>query len=220
MNLAERYTRRNPTILGLAMSLILGSCVGDFDIVSFEKPQPEGLSNEKGLPKRFAGEYISLNDSSRLTITPRLIIKYTIEDFSGRLDSSDLKETKGDTSYSVKDSKITFNIRVKGDSAFQTWIYNDTLFDASRGDVLRKYKGRYFLNKQLSADSWWVRTLTKIDNGVTLGSISTKEEIDNLRELTQTKSDSVYSFRPTKKELRKFLKANGFSDKDTYIKIR
>lgn len=189
-------------------------------MVRFEAPQPEGQSNEKGIPKRLVGQYSSLNDSSKLTITDRLIIRNSIADISDKIDTLDTKGVNVDTTYSGVDNQVKFDIKVKGDSTFQRWSYYDTIFDASRGDILRKFKGRYFLNEKVSTESWRVTTLARIDNGVTLGTVGTKEEIDNLRELTDTKSDSTFSFRPTKKELKKFLKENGFCDKDTFIKIK
>jgi hypothetical protein len=206
---------RTKTIILATMMLI--SCG---DLVRFETPQPEGQSNEKGIPKRLVGQYSSLNDSSSLAITPRLIIKYSIGNFSGKIDSADMKGITGDTVYSVFDNQMKIDVIVQGDSTFQSWIYHDTLFDASRGDILRKYKGHYFLNEQIAAASWRVTTLARIDNGVTLGTVSTKDDINNLRELTDTKSDSVFSFRPTRREMKKFLKGNGFSDEDTYLKVR
>lgn len=200
----------------LLLALITVSCG---EPIRFEAPQPEGHSNEKGIPKRLIGQYLGFTDSSKLTITNRLIIKCVIEDFSDTIDSTDLKQINGDTVYAVVDENMKFDIVVEGDSTFQRWSYYDTLFDAARGDLLRKYKGHYFLNKKVSADSWQVTTLTRIGTDVTLGKISTKEDIGKLRELTGTKSDSAFSFRPTKKELRKFLNKNGFGDKNTFIKI-
>lgn len=104
-------------------------------------------------------------------------------------------------------------------SAFQRWSYYDTLFDVKRGDILRKYKGHYFLNQQVSTNSWRVITLAKIGNGLSLGTISTKDDLSNLRTVTETKSDTIFSFRPTKKEMKKFLKDKGFSHQDTFIKV-
>jgi hypothetical protein len=132
----------------------------------------------------------------------------------------DRERIKRDTSYSGVDNKMKFDIRIQGDSAFQHWTYCDTLLDISRGDILRKYKGHYFLNDQISAGSWRVTLLTKIDNGVTLGSVSKKEDIGHLRELTATKSDSVFIFRPTRKEMRQYLKEKGFSENNTYVKVQ
>jgi hypothetical protein len=204
------------TIIFLA-TLVLASCG---DPVRFEEPQPAGQSNEKRIPKRLIGQYLSLDDSAKLIISNGLIIKYSVTDFSDKMDTVDMQNIKGDTTYSGTEDKLKFDVQVKGDSTFQRWSYYDTIFDAAKGDVLRKYKGHYFLNKQISADSWRVTTLARIDNGVTLGTVSTKEDIDKLRELTETKPDSILSFRPTKKELKKFIKENGFSDRDTYIKIK
>lgn len=198
-------------------ALLVTSCG---DAVRFETPQPEGVSSEKRIPKKLVGQYASLDDSSKLTISNHLIIRSAIASLSARIDSVDMKGVTGDTSYTETEYKMHFEVKVKGDSTWQRWSYYDTLFDVSRGDVLKKYKGRYFLNEQVSTNSWRVTVLTRIDNGVTLGTVSTKDDIDNLRELTNTSSDSVFSFRPTKKELKKFLKENGFSEKDTYLKIR
>jgi hypothetical protein len=64
-----------------------------------------------------------------------------------------------------------------------------------------------------------VTTLTKIENGLTLGTISTTDDIDILRSVTETKADTIFSFRPTKKEMKKFLKGKGFSDRNTFIKV-
>ena len=195
---------------------MLYSCI---DQVRFEEPQPEGQSNEKKIPKRLIGHYISLNDSAELKVTNRLIIKSSISVFSGKVDSTDMKGIKGDTIYSTLEDNMKVDVRVTGDSGFLRWRHYDTLFDVSRGDILRKYKGRYFLNEKVSANVWRVTLLTNIHKAVTLGTISVKNDIDNLRDLTETKSDTVFSFRPTKKEMKKFLNAKGFSDSNTFIKI-
>jgi len=200
----------------LLTTLILVSCG---DLVRFEEPQPAGQSNEKRIPKRLLGQYLSLDDSAKLIIASGLIIKYSVSDFSDKVDSVDMKDIKGDTTYSGTDEKLKFDVVVKGDSTFQRWSYYDTLFDVSKGDILRKYKGHYFLNEKVSANSWRVTTLTRIENGITLGTISTKDDINNLRTVTESKSDTAFSFRPTRKEMKKFLKGKGFSNRDKFIKV-
>ena len=160
-----------------------------------------------------------MDDSAKLIIANGLIIKYSVSDFSDKFDSVDMKDIEGDTTYSGTDDKVKFYVVVKGDSTFQHWGYYDTLFDVTKGDILRKYKGHYFLNERVSANSWRVTTLTRIDNGLTLGAISKKDDMNNLRTVTETKFDTVFSFRPTKKEMKKFLKGKGFSDRDTFIKV-
>jgi hypothetical protein len=197
-------------------TLVLVSCG---DIVRFEEPQPAGQSNEKRIPKRLIGQYLSLDDSAKLIITKGLIIKYTASHFSDKVEWMEMKGIKGDTTYSGIEDKLKFDVVVKGDSTFQHWDFYDTLFDVTKGDILRKYKGHYFLNEMVSESSWRVTTLTKIENGLTLGTISTTDDIDILRSVTETKADTIFSFRPTKKEMKKFLKGKGFSDRNTFIKV-
>ena len=98
--------------------------------------------------------------------------------------------------------------------------YKDTIFSVKQGDILRKFKGYYFLSHQTSKNNWNVIKLTKTRKRLTLGTISTKEDIEKLRELTETKSDSIYTFRPTKKQLKQFLRDKGFSNEDSYVKIK
>jgi hypothetical protein len=105
-------------------TLALVSCG---DLVRFEEPQPAGQSNEKGIPERLVGQYLSLDDSARLVIASGLIIKYSVSVFSDMIDSVDRKDIKGDTTYSGTEDKLKFDIVVKGDSAFQRWSYYDTL---------------------------------------------------------------------------------------------
>lgn len=197
-------------------TLVLASCG---DLVRFEEPQPTGQSDEKRIPKKLIGQYLSLDDSAKLIIANGLIIKYSVSDFSDKVDSVDMKDIKGDTTYSGTEEKLMFDVVVKGDSTFQRWSYYDTLFDASKGDILRKYKGHYFLNEKVSLNSWRVTTLTRIKNGIALGTISTKDDINNLRAVTESESDTAFSFRPTRKEMKKFLKSKGFSDKHMFITV-
>jgi hypothetical protein len=131
------------------VTLVLASCG---DLVRFEEPQPAGQSNEKRIPKRLIGQYLSLDDSAKLIIADGLIIKYSITDFSDKMDTVDMKSINGDTTYSGTEDKLKFDVVVKGDSTFQRWSYYDTLFDVSKGDILRKYKGHYFLNEKVSTN--------------------------------------------------------------------
>jgi hypothetical protein len=191
--------------------------------VRFETPQPEGQTNENTIPKKLIGEYFSLEDSSRLNITFGQITKTLISDLSlhkSELDSSDRLTFNKDSTFSQTDSKMRIDFIVKGDSVFEHVIYKDTIFDASKGDVLKKLKGYYFLNRQTTKNDWVVTKLTKTKKGLTLGSVTKKEDIDNLRELTETKSDTIKKFRPTRKQFRRFIKTNGFNDQETFIKIK
>jgi hypothetical protein len=86
--------------------------------------------------------------------------------------------------------------------------------------VIRKFKGHYFINTELSNNNWDVIKLTKNKTGLSLASIKKSEEIATLRELTETASDTVYSFNPTKKQFREFLKKKNFTNEDYYLKVK
>ena len=214
-----RKKMRSRTIF--VLTLILFSC-GD-KVGEFEVPQPEGQSDEKGIPKKLIGRYLNIKDSSTLFVTSGQITKSVVADFAehkSELDSADKVTFKNDTSFSQTDVNMKIDVIVRGDSIFQHMDYKDTLFSVKRGDILRKFKGHYFLNHEASNNNWYVTKLTKMKNGLTLGTISTKADIEKLRELTEVKSDSIYTFRPTKKQLKRFLKDKGFSNEDTYVRIR
>jgi len=213
----SRYVMRSRTLV--VLTLILFACG---DKVGFEVPQPESQSDEKGFPNRLIGKYLNINDSSILFIISEQITNAVVADLAehkSALDSSDRVTFKNDTTFSQTDMNMRIDVVVKGDSVFQHVDYKDTIFSIKRGDILRKFKGHYFLNHQTTYN-WYVTKLTETKNSLTLGTISTKEDIDKLRELTETKSDSIYTFRPSKKQLRRFLKNKGFSSEDTYVKIR
>jgi len=198
--------------------VILSSCD---NMVRFEVPQPEGRQNEKSIPKKLLGTYSSLTDSSTLIITKTHIISFSKFDIAGlvsELDSVDRVKYKTDTTFSDLEGNMKVDVTIINDSIFEHTDYRDTLFDFSNNDVLRKFKGYYFLNHETSRKNWFVTKLGVTKNGLVLGTISDSKDLENLRELTNTKSDTIYSFNPTRKELKKFLKDNGFRNEKRFVK--
>lgn len=200
----------------LISSIILLTACGES--VRFEVAQPEGVGTQKDFPKRLYGEYVTGNDSSKLLITNGRIIQYTRAAFAEKQDSVDRVEPRDDSTSVEVNKNFSLNFKVRGDSVFYGWSSYDTLFDAAHGDLLKKYKGFYFLNRRMANHSWEVTTLTPIAGGVTLGAVSGAEDIRKLRNLTNTPSDSIFLFRPTKEQLQKFLRENGFSEQTTYLR--
>ena len=99
-------------------------------------------------------------------------------------------------------------------------IYIDTLFAFSNGDILKKWRGYYFLNESRQTNDWEVKKL-KLKNGViTIGKISSAEEIEKMEIITETIHDTstAYKVRPTKKQLKQFIKQNGFNDEEIFVK--
>ncbi len=200
--------------------LLLTSCENS---VQFEVPQPVGVKNESGIPSKLRGVYNHITDSSKLMITHDQIIESThLKNAFPKteLDSAEAVGIHGDTSFTVTKNSTIYSLEVKGDSAFLNFTLYDTLFSATRGDVIRKFKGYYFINTELSNNHWNVIKLTKNKTGLSLASIQKSEEIAILRELTETASDTVYNFNPTKKQFRKFLKQKNFTSEDYYVKVK
>ena len=199
--------------------LVFSSCD---NVGRFEVPQPEEQRDEKSIPKKLWGIYLNLEDSSMITIGKGQIVKIVKTSYSGLLsdlDSADRVVIKGDTIFSEVDANLAIDIVTKGDSIFQNMNYADTLFSFSNDNILRKFKGYYFLNKKTGLGTWSVTKLGITKDGIVLGRISNKEDLEKLRELTNAKADTVYNFRPTKKQLWQFVKDKGFQNEVRFVKI-
>lgn len=209
-------------IFGLVVLFLVLSC-GEPRMVDFISPQPTDKKDFSSFPKRLQGNYSNLDDFIDLEITNYHVIKRHI----GK-DTIDLRDTfyrlteiKGDTLYD-KESSMKFKFRRLGDSLITDfyYIYIDTIFDLNKGDELRKMKGYFFLNQKYGDSSWGVRKLTLKNGVLNLNHISSEEEIKLLQTITETKQDSIRPFKanPSKKQFREFIKKNGFSDGESFIK--
>jgi hypothetical protein len=208
------------TIPFLVLLVLLSSCEPQ---VRFEVPQPEGKQDERKVPAKLLGTYISDHGSTKLMIYPGLIVKSAVgydTAFISELDSADRQTFKSDTSIVGEEGLLKYGATIRGDSIFQQFEIRDTLLELSSGDVLRKFKGYYFINRRISDNRWNVLRLRKGKNGVSIGSVTSPEEIAALREITGVSSDTVFDFKPSRKELRKFVDDNGFSSEEIFIKTK
>jgi hypothetical protein len=208
-------------LLGFIFFII--SCDEMVPVVEFSRPQPNDKKDIACLPKRLQGHYSNLTDYIDLEITNYHVIKRHI----GK-DTIDLRdslfnsvEIKGDTLYD-KELSMKYKFRRLGDSLITDfyYIYIDTIFDLKKEDKLRKMKGYFFLNQKYGDSSWGLRKLTLKNGVLNLNHISSEEEIKLLQTITETKQDSIRPFvtNPTKKQFREFIKKNGFSDGESFIK--
>jgi hypothetical protein len=209
-------------IFGLVVLVLVLSC-GEPRMVDFISPQPAGKKDFSSFPKRLQGHYSNLVDLIDIEITNYHVIKRHIGN-----DTIDLRdslfnslEIKGDTLYD-KESSMKFKFRRLGDSLITDlyYIYLDTIIDLNKGDKLRKMKGHFFLNQKYGDSSWGLRKLTLKKGALNLNHISSEEEIKLLQTITETKQDSMRPFvtNPTKKQFREFIKKNGFSNGESFIK--
>jgi hypothetical protein len=193
------------------------------NIVRFETPQPEGQRDEKYIPSKMIGTYRSLNDSSLLTVTKQQltrIVDWRVSGTINDLDSAIRIEVKGDTTFTEKNEIGNLTYVVRGDSVFVSSNYIDTLFSLSREDKLRKLKGYYLINRKTEDGYWIVSKIETTKYGLLIGRVSNKQDLDKLQELTNSQGDTVYNFRPTKREMKKFIRDQGFSDEERFVKIQ
>lgn len=190
--------------------------------VTFTEPQPVSTANLSKFPKRIQGQYISLTDNSKLSVSNRFIQR--IYDFNYTLKPADIDSTSrlsGDTLINLRTNEKLI-VTHDGDSLVVHLHYVDTLFQINDDNVLRKLKGYYFLNIRYNKTSWEVKKIRLKNGQLTISGISSKTDIDNLREIMELPADTIQPFilAPTKRQLKKFVKNDGFSDSEVFIKQR
>jgi hypothetical protein len=202
--------------------IILTSLVACEPPVTFTEPQPTDTDNLSNFPRRLKGVYLSLSDSSTLSINDKLIQR--TYDFDYKIHPNQLDSTarlSGDTLMNVE-TKERELIKRDGDSLL-IHIHNvDTLFLMNYDNVVRKFKGYYFLNTRYDKTSWSVEKMQLSKGQLIISGISTKEDMENLKEITETAQDTVanYNFTATKRQFKKFVKNDGFRDSETFVKLR
>ena len=190
--------------------------------VTFTEPQPADTDNLSNFPRRLKGIYISLSDSSTLSINDKLIQR--TYDFDYKIHPNQLDSTTrllGDTLIKVE-TKERQLIKRDGDS-LKIHIHNvDTLFQMDYDNVVRKFKGYYLLNTRYDKTSWTVEKMNLSKGKLIISRISTQEDIKNLREITETAQDTLinYSFTATKRQFKKFVKNDGFSDSEIFVRLK
>jgi hypothetical protein len=203
----------------LFFSILIISCDGP--AVTFQHPQPVDVADQLHFPKNIIGQYLSLLDSSVITITDLAItrgfnIKYIM--CKKELDTMKHCTLIKDTLFNKKTNEKICIININ-DTLYSPYHLQDTLFCISLKNVLRKDKGYYFLNMQYH-NGWEVQKLEYGNTRLSICSISDMQEIEDLKEITESKGDSMVQFDPDKKQLRKFIKSKGFSKKETFVKLK
>jgi hypothetical protein len=193
----------------------------DGPTVTFEHPQPADATDQQHFPKNIIGQYLSLLDSSVITITDMAItrgfnIKYIM--CKRELDTMKHCILINDTLFNKKTLEKICIVNIN-DTLYSPYHLQDTLFLISEKNKLRKDKGYYFLNMQYLS-GWEVQKLDYGKKKLSICSISDLQEIKDLKEITENKGDSLVQFDPDKRQLRKFIKSKGFSKKEEFVKLK
>lgn len=133
-----------------------------------------------------------------------------------QLDSN--QRLSGDTIIDIGTNEKTV-IKIIGDTIVNHFSQTDTLFSISETGILKKFKGYYFINKLYNEDRWEVKKIYLSKGQLILSRISTKLDLETLKEITQTSQDTIpYKFTATKRQFKKFIKNDEFSDAETFAR--
>ena len=199
--------------------LVLG-CMACKDPVTFNSPQPTNTPDVKSFPEKLIGNYLSEDKYSILTIDSNIIVNtydYDDKEHKDSLDSSYV--LKGDTLFS-KNSDFKEKVVIKGDTVLKHVHFVDTLFTISDSSLLRYFKGYYFLNIKRNTNSWVVQKLSLQKGKLTIGHVSDSADLHKLQKITSSEEDTVtIPFTLNKRQFKKFLRNDGFSNKEVFNKI-
>jgi Holliday junction resolvase len=211
-------------ILQFALLLLAVSCgsreFSEPPSVVFGEPQPDEVDNEPGFPARLKGKYRSLAEGNLLEISDRFIISTTVlKEKSSISDLDSNLRLNGDTVYDMKTGSKT-KVLLQGDSILSSFTYTDTVFRMNYDNVLRKFRGHYFLNTRFEGENWDVKKLSLEKGRLLVSSIRAKEDIEALETITESAADTSFprKFNLSKKQFREFLGKDGFRDQSIYIR--
>ena len=190
------------------------------DPVTVNSPQPTNTPNVNSFPEKLTGNYLSEDKYSILTIDSNSIVNTYDYDEKEHKDSLDTSYVlKGDTLFS-KNSDFKEKVVIKGDTVLKHVHFVDTLFTISDSSLLRYFKGYYFLNIKRNTNSWVVQKLSLQKGKLTIGHVSDSADLHKLQEITSSEEDTVtIPFTLNKRQFKKFLRNDGFSNKEVFTKI-
>jgi hypothetical protein len=218
--IAEKRMKQVKPIFILLFLAILFAC--EQSSVTFKEPQPADTDNLDKFSRRLFGEYISTADQSSLLISEQHILRiydYEYKQHKNQLDSN--AKLSGDSLTDLTTNEIWL-IKRDGDSVIRQIHHVDTLFVVNQDHVLRKFKGYYFLNTCTGPERWEVQQMELSRGKLIISQISTQDDIDKLMAITETAQDTVpaTAFKPSKKQFRKFIRSKGFSNSETFVRLR
>lgn len=201
----------------VTLAVILYAC----QQVAFTDPQPKDVAALKAFPARLRGNYLNSDDSTLLQITAQNMVR--IYNYEEKIHVSQLDSNEQIIGDSLFDTETNTGqpIRIEGDSLVRRVSGSDTLFAIGTQNVLKKYKGCYFLNSLLSADTWQVQKLELSRGKLTLSNINSKDDLAQLKEITETPQDTMpVAFSLTRQQFKNFVQNDGFRDRETFYRLK
>jgi hypothetical protein len=189
--------------------------------ITFDTPQPVQQEPLQSFPKKLQGSYVAFDQASVLHIGARNVIRqYDFEYIQHADSASDEWEVIFDTVYINKMTGENEIVRVYGDTIVRHAEWKDTLFDINNGDVLKKFKGYYFLNMQSGENKWMVKKLALLKNEIVISRLQTEKDLELLKEITEQTEDSVVThFTLSRKQFKRFIQQKGFAENEVFKKV-
>jgi hypothetical protein len=203
--------------VGFTIALLMMSCE---PAATFSEPQPVGTTNESKFSNKIQGDYWSEESAELLQISDLFIISQYNEIEKIHKDSLEKHlQIKADTLFDLKTGSKDF-IDIQSDTVFIYRNYTDTLFAISENEILKKWKGYYFLNSTYSDTAWEVKKLWLNKGTLTIGEVASLSDINSLQELTASVGDSSSKpFQLSNKQFKKFVREDGFREQKTYKRV-
>jgi hypothetical protein len=210
-------------------ALILLTLFGCEYPVQFEEPQPLNTSDEASFKTSYQGLYLNMEDRCFLSVTENSIIKkpyiiYAIPKVEA--DVSTIFVFREDTLFNAYDSNEWLPAKLLNDTIYASWNDTDTVFSISDNNILRYYKGRYFLNYMERENDWKLIVLHKIRKNLSLYSFTLPDSLESLEkimplEMIKDNKGKVRKIilKPDKKQIKALLKGDNMAASKTYRKV-
>jgi len=212
------------TIITFIVSCKKADACTDCLTFNFENPQPDNDSELDRFPNKFRGLYKN-QDSVFIRIEEDRILreqfhKNTIHKLA--LDSVKDEYDIIDGKLTMKEFKIKYDIKPKGDSIELIQKIIDTLFRFSYNQKAKRINGQLVLSRRDSV-FWNVEFISMTKNQIKFKKMNLPQDLKHLDSLTAIKSkmlDSLsYLIRPTRSEFKKILKIEKLGYDYEYIKV-
>jgi hypothetical protein len=215
-------------LLGVWLCLGAGLLMGcDEDPkIRFGQAQPEDVKPMDAFGKALQGRWMSMVDSSVLVINANAVVRQDRP--FGKVAIKELKEglkitIKAQKAYQEDSIEVG---RVVGDSVVLKASTIDTLFVIGAGHILKEEKGQWFLNDERQA-GYLVRRLQLV-NGKELSydRLTHDEDRQILKSVTSVSdayeedSAQVMVAMPSKREFRRFLRQDGFANRERFVRLK
>lgn len=186
---------------------------------TFNKPQPDAVKAQSAFPERLWGKYLSTDQASVVTVTGQLIIDHLEFDLKVHKDSLGAAyKVIGDSLVNTDGTKQRASL--KGDTIVIHANSIDTLFNISADNVLKKFKGYYFLNTRYDSSSWIVRKLSLKKGVLTIASIEEEADIEKLKEITETTADTLSTpINLKRRQFKTFVRRGGFAEEESFTRM-